>query len=317
MVHSHGHGSHALHDHAPARYDAAFAIGMALNGAYIAIEAAFGFYADSLALLADAGHNLSDVIGLGIAWGAYWLSGVRPTPRRSYGWRSSTILAALANGVLLLVAVGAIAWEAVRRFSEPGEAMGGTLMIVAGIGVVVNLATAMLFMRGRHDDLNLRGAYLHMLADALVSVGVVVAGLLMMLTELPWIDPATSLVVAAVILWGTWGLLTESVNLALHAAPRGLDPVAVREYLESLPGVTAVHDVHVWAMSTTETALTAHLVRPEVTNDDALLHQAIGELHDRFGIEQVTLQIERDAAGFACREDWVGVTKPHRCEDHA
>lgn len=316
MVHSHGHGSHALHDHAPARYDAAFAIGMVLNGAYIAIEAAFGFYADSLALLADAGHNLSDVVGLGIAWGAYWLSGVRPTPRRSYGWRSSTILAALVNGVLLLVAVGAIAWEAVRRFGEPGEAMGGMMMAVAGVGVVVNLATAMLFMRGRHEDLNLRGAYLHMLADAMVSVGVVVAGALTLLTGWLWIDPATSLIVAAVILWGTWGLLTESANLALHAAPRGLDPVAVREYLESLPGVVAVHDIHVWAMSTTETALTAHLVRPDETNDDALLKQAIRELHDRFGIEQVTLQIERDAAGFACCEDRIGAERPHRCEDH-
>lgn len=316
MVHSHGHGSHALHDHAPARYDAAFAIGMALNAIYIAIEAGFGFYSDSLALLADAGHNLSDVFGLGIAWGAYWLSGVRATPRRSYGWGGSTILAALANGVLLLVAVGAIAWEAIRRFAEPGEAMGGTMMVVAGVGVVINLATALLFMRGRKDDLNLRGAYLHMLADALVSVGVVVAGLLMLLTGWLWLDPAVSLVVAAVVLWGTWGLLAESANLALQGAPSDLDPLKVREYLESLPGVTAVHDVHVWAMSTTEAALTAHLVRPHETNDDALLHQAIRELHDRFGIEQITLQVERDATGFSCEEE-TGTAKPHRCEDHA
>lgn len=281
------------HVHEPANYNKAFALGVGLNLAYVALEAGFGSWADSLALLADAGHNLSDVLGLLLAWGAHHLSRARSSPRRTYGWRSTTILAALLNSLLLLVAVGAIAWEAVRRLQTPAAPAGDMMMLVAALGVVINTATALLFLRGRQHDVNLHAAFLHMAADAGVSLGVVVAGLGVRLTGWAWLDPAASLLISAVILAGTWGLLRESLNLMLHSVPRAIDLTAVREYLESLPGVVRVHDLHVWAMSTTQTALTAHLVKPEVADDDPLLALTGRELHERFGIDHATLQIER------------------------
>ena len=289
MAHDHSHP----HSHAPANYGRAFGIGIALNVAFVMIEAGFGLASNSLALLADAGHNLSDVLGLLLAWGGYALCKLRPTERHTYGWRGSTILAALFNALILLLAIGGIAWEAVRRFNAPVEPAGWTIVIVAAVGVVINVATALLFLRGRDSDLNIRGAFLHMAADAGISAGVVVAGLAIRWTGQGWIDPATSLAIALLIFASTWGLLRESVNLAVQAVPAGIDAAVVRDYLATLPGVAEVHDLHVWAMSTTEVALTAHLVRPELGDIDALLDRASDDLHHRFGIAHTTLQIER------------------------
>ena len=298
-------GSHS-HSHAPANYGRAFALGIGLNVLYVAVEAGYGFWAGSLALLADAGHNASDVLGLLLAWGGYALAKLPPSETRTYGWRGSTILAALLNGLILLVAVGAIAWEAVRRFSEPAVVPGLTIVAVAAVGVVINTATAFLFFKGRKNDINIRGAFLHMAADAAVSVGVVVAGLLIRYTGADWIDPVTSLVIAAVIFWGTWGLLRESFDLSMQAAPRGVDVAAVRAFLLDRPGVTDVHDLHVWAMSTTETALTAHLLKPPsgegAGDEDEFLAETTRELHDRFGIEHATIQIERRHDPRLCRQ---------------
>lgn len=309
--HAHGHHDHGDshdprhdhhgHHHGPARYDRAFAVAIGLNLAFVAIEAVAGLIIGSLALLADAGHNLSDVLGLVIAWGATWLSRRRPTPRRTYGYRRSSILASLANAVLLLIAVGAIVLESLRRVAAPAPVDGTTVAIVAAIGVLVNTATALLFLSGRKDDLNIKGAYLHMAADAAVSVGVVVGALVIMATGWIWIDPAISLVIAAVITLGTWSLLRDSLDLALDAVPVGIDHLAVERYLQGLPGVTEVHDLHIWAMSTTETALTAHLVRPHGTLDDALLAEACTTLQGRFGIGHSTIQVESGDGARACR----------------
>ena len=298
---SHNH-SHHHHHHAPANYNWAFAWGVGLNTVYIVVEAVFGFLAGSLALLADAGHNLSDVLGLLLAWGAHYLSRWPATSRRTYGFRSSSILAALFNALILLVAIGGIIWEAIRRFNTPAEIEGTTIMWVAGIGVVINTVTALLFLRGGERDLNIRGAFLHMAADAGISLGVVLAGLGIWLTGQLWIDPVVSLVVAVIIFYGTWDLLKESINLAMHAVPREIDPQQVRSYLEELPGVTAVHDLHIWAMSTTETALTAHLVRPSANDDDTLLAEVAAHLHDEYHIEHTTVQIERCAEAARCRQ---------------
>jgi cobalt-zinc-cadmium efflux system protein len=294
MAHNHAHTS--------THYDKAFAWGIALNVGYIVVEAVFGLWVNSLALLADAGHNLSDVLGLVLAWGAHYLTRLRPTERHTYGWRSTSILAALTNALILLVAIGGIAWEAVRRFGTPAEVGGTTVMWVAGTGVVINGLTAMLFYQGRHRDLNIRGAFLHMAADAAVSLGVVVAGGAIYLAGWNWIDPATSLAVAVVIFLGTWGLLRDSVDLALHAVPRGIDAGEVRQYLRSLPGVSEVHDLHIWGLSTTHIALTAHLVKPDADDEDALLARINEELHERFGIEHSTVQLERDADAAQCRQ---------------
>lgn len=283
----------AHHHHGPSNYTRAFAAGVALNTAYILLEGGAGFWTGSLALLSDASHNLSDVLGLLLAWGGFALSRVKPSERRTYGWRSSTILAALFNALILLVVTGGIAWEAIRRFVTPAEVPGTTIMVVAAVGVVINTITALLFLRGRKEDLNIRGAYLHMAADAGVSVAVVIAGLGIRLTGLTWIDPVTSLLIALVILVGTWELFRESLDLAMQAVPKGIDPAEVQRALLELDGVTAVHDLHIWGMSTSETALTVHLIKPAVENDDALLHRAKQELHDRFGIEHVTIQVER------------------------
>lgn len=288
------------HSHAPANYGRAFAIGVVLNLVYVAVEAGFGFWDNSLALLSDAGHNLSDVLGLLIAWGGFALSRIPPSLERTYGWRSSTILAALFNALLLLAAVGAIVWESLRRLLEPGELPGTAMIVVAAVGVVVNTATALFFLRGRHHDLNIRGAFLHMAADAGVSLGVVIAGLAIHATGWHWIDPVTSLLIAAAIFFGTWNLFKESVDLATHAVPPGIDPEQVYDALRKAPGVTEVHDLHIWAMSTTETALTARLVIPTIGNDDELLCELQHELHDRFGIEHTTIQIMRESAKVAC-----------------
>jgi cobalt-zinc-cadmium efflux system protein len=289
--HHHDH-SHAGHVHAPATFGRAFAIGIGLNTAFVLVEAGYGFVANSTALLADAGHNLSDVLGLVVAWTAAVLSKRPPTPRLTYGLRNTSILAALANAVLLLIAAGAIILEAVQRLLHPEPVAGMTVIIVAAIGIVINGVTAWLFASGRHGDLNIRGAYLHMAADAAVSAGVVAAGILIMMTGWLWVDPVTSLLIVAVIVWGTWGLLRESTAMSMAAVPSAIDPIAVRGYLSALPGVVSVHDLHIWPMSTTETALTAHLVMPAGNPGDAFLIETCRRLSRDFKIGHATLQIE-------------------------
>ncbi|WP_145057606.1 cation diffusion facilitator family transporter [Adhaeretor mobilis] len=291
MSHSHSHG-HA-HDHGVTNYGRAFALGVALNVLYVLVEAGYGLYAGSLALLSDAGHNLSDVFGLLLAWGGHALAQKPPTSRRTYGYRGTTILAAFLNALLLLVAIGAISWEAIGRFGDPAPTAGLPIIIVASIGVVINTATALLFVSGRKSDLNLQGAYLHMAADAAVSVGVVIAGIAIYFTQLAWIDPAVSLLIAGAIFASTWGLLRESINLTTQAVPAAIDPNTVTDYLANVAGVTEVHDLHIWAMSTTEVALTVHLVKPELADEDELLCEIQTALHDHFGIEHATIQIER------------------------
>ncbi len=305
--HGHDHNSHAPghhgHSHAPADFGMAFAVGAGINLAFVAAEFAAGLLTGSLALLADAGHNLADVAGLLLAWTAVVLAKRPPTARRTYGLRKGTILASLANAGLLLAGVGAVAWEAIIRLEHPQPVATGWMAAVAAIGVAVNTITALMFMRGHKDDLNLRGVYLHMAADAAVSAGVVVAALVIGVTHWLWLDPVVTLVVLAVIVAGTWGLLRDSLDLALDAAPRGVDPAAVRAALAALPGVTDVHHLHIWAMSTTETALTAHLVAPGATQ--GLLQLANSRLGE-MGIGHVTLQIERtpedDCGGQRCVE---------------
>ena len=292
---AHAHDHHA-HDHAPRDFGRAFAIGTALNLGFVVVEAVYGMLAGSMALLADAGHNAGDVLGLLIAWAAATLGQKGPRGRYTYGFRSSTILAALLNALLLLVASTVIAAEAIRRFADPAPVAGGTVMAVAGIGIVINAATALMFMRGRHDDLNINGAFLHMAADAAVSAGVVIAGFLILHTGLHWIDPVTSLAIVAVIVASTWGLLRDSVAMSLHAAPPGVDPAAIAAFLQEQPGVADLHDLHVWPMSTTETALTVHLLVPAGYPGDAFTAQLAASLKGRFGIDHATVQIETDAA---------------------
>jgi cobalt-zinc-cadmium efflux system protein len=297
MLHGHDHYGHAHHDHGghshgPATHDRAFALGVALNLLFVGGETVAGFLANSLALLADAGHNLGDVLGLLLAWGAAWLARRRPTFRRTYGYGRSSILAAVLNAMILLIAVGGIAVEAVNRFLHPEPVAGGTVMAVAALGIVVNGVTAWLFAAGHRHDLNIRGAFLHMAGDAAVSLGVVVAALLIGVTGWWWLDPAVSLAVVVVILLATWSLTRDALNLALDAVPATIDRHAVEAYLAGLPGVAEVHDLHIWAMSTTETALTAHLVRPNASLDDGLLAAAAHELEHRFGIHHATIQIE-------------------------
>jgi len=278
----------------------AFAIGIGLNAAFVLAEVGAGLWSSSLALLADAGHNLSDVLALLLAWGAAVLARRAPAGRRTYGLRKATILASLANAIMLLIAVGAIASESVRRLMHPTAISTGLVMLTAALGVGINTATALLFFRRRGEDLNVRGAFLHMAGDAAVSLAVVIGAGVIAATSLFWIDPALSLLIAGVIVLGTWTLLRDSVDLALDAAPRGIDVTAVRQWLCALPGVDEVHDLHVWAMSTTETALTAHLIRPANDDGDAFLHAACEGLARRFNIGHATLQVETDAA-MACR----------------
>ncbi len=290
--HAHGNGGGHGHSHAPADFGRAFAIGVVLNTAFVIVEATFGFLSGSMALVADAGHNLSDVLGLLIAWGASIAAKKPPSTRFTYGLKSSTILAAFANAMLLLVAIGAILIETIDRLLDPVEPEGWTMIWVAGIGIVINTATALMFMRGRKDDLNIRGAFLHMAADALVSVGVVIAGIAILMTGVVLIDPIVSLVIVAVIAWGTWGLLKDSVKMSLLAVPDSVDENRVRTYLQGLPGVEAVHDLHIWPMSTTETALTAHLIMPGGHPGDAFLHETAHALEHDHAIGHVTLQVE-------------------------
>jgi cobalt-zinc-cadmium efflux system protein len=288
------------HSHGPVSYTRAFAIGIALNLAFVAAETIYGLRANSLALLADAGHNFTDVLGLLLAWGAAVLSKRLPTLRRTYGVRRFSILAALGNAILLLIAICALAWEALGRFRHPEPVAPGIVMWVAAVGIAVNAITALMFASGRKGDVNIRGAFLHMAADAAVSATVVIAAIVIAVTGWVWVDPAVSLLVVVVIAFGTWGLLRESIDLALDAVPRGVSPETVEAYLRNLPGVGEVHDLHIWGMSTTEAALTAHLIKPDLIDDDAFLRAVCKELHDRFGIEHSTLQIERGHGPTPC-----------------
>lgn len=288
------------HQHATTDYNRAFAVGVGLNIVFVVIEITYGVIADSLALITDAGHNLSDVLALLLAWGATYLAGKRPSLRRTYGYSRATILASMFSGLLLLAAVAVIAWEAFQRFFEPAQPAGITIMAVAAIGVVINAVTAWFFASGKDHDLNIRGAYLHMAADALVSLGVVISGFIIWKYGLSWFDPLSSLVIAAVIFWSTWELLRDSLNLAIDGVPRGVDPDKVRSWLCAQPGVEGMHDLHIWPISTTETALTVHLVMPLPPTDDAFLYQLAQQLQERFKIAHATFQVERGDEDVTC-----------------
>ena len=288
------------HHHGPATVSRAFAFGIALNPGFVAVEAFYGWRADSLALVADAGHNLADVAGLLLAWVATLAAGRQPDHRHTYGWQRASILAAFANAVLLLVAMGSLLWEAFHRLQSPPAADGMTIVVIAAIGVVVNGVTAALFMSGRKSDMNIRGAFLHMAADALVSLGVVAAGTMYLLTGWTWLDPATSIAIALVIIAGTWGLFRGSLHLLFDGVPESVVLAEVDELLRALPGVEDVHDLHVWAMSTTGIALTAHLVMPDGHPGDAFLERIAHELHQQFHITHPTIQIELDGLDHGC-----------------
>jgi cobalt-zinc-cadmium efflux system protein len=295
--HDHSEYDHALgsgHAHAPASFGQAFAIGIALNAGFVIVEVVYGILANSVALLADAGHNLGDVLGLLVAWTASVLVRRAPSARFTYGLRGSSILAALFNAVFLLLIVGAISWEAIQRFGNPEPVAGRTVMIVAAIGIVINGVTAWLFAAGRKADLNLRAAFAHMLADALVAAGVVVAGFVILMTGWLWLDPLVSLAINAVIVWGTWGLLRDSVGMSMAAVPENINPADVREFIVGRAGVASLHDLHIWPMSTTEIALTCHLVMPAGHPGDVFIQNLCGELSERFKINHATLQIEVD-----------------------
>lgn len=291
--HSHGGHGHAGHSHAAPDSLRAFAIGASLNFGFVIIEVIFGLLAGSLALLADAGHNLSDVLGLLLAWGAAWLSRRAPTRNRTFGYGRSSILAALANAMILLIGTGGIIVEAISRISDPEPVQTGIVMVVAAVGIAVNMGTALMFMAGRKGDLNVRGAFIHMVADGAVSLGVVVAAGVIALTGWLWLDPVVSLVIAVAIIAGTWGLLRDSVNLAMDMVPAGIDPDEVEAYLAARPGVSEVHDMHIWGLSTTSVALSAHLVRPDGALDDVFLAETCAELKGRFGIAHPVLQVEQ------------------------
>ncbi len=290
------------HRHTQANFNRAFGLGIALNTGFVAIESFYGWQINSLALLADAGHNLSDVAGLVLAWAGSWAVNLQPNARHTYGFKRATILAAFANALLLLLAMGGLTWEAIGRLSAPQaalQAQGLTIMAVAGVGIVINAATALLFMRGNADDLNIRAAFWHMAADALVSAGVVVAGALTLWLGWVWLDPIVSLMIAAVILWSTWSLFTQSLHLLFDGVPASVDMDGVRGLLLGLPGVTDVHDLHVWAMSTSHIALTAHLVI-DTPDTGTLLHAAEEALHAHFEIRHVTLQLETPSYAKVC-----------------
>lgn len=297
--HAHGHDLHG-HDHAPPGHGRAFAIGITLNVAFVIVEAWYGWVSGSLALLADAAHNLSDVGGLLLAWAAFAAARLRPSDSKTYGWRRGSILASFVNAVILLVAMGSLGWEAIQRLSNPAPIAAGTVMVVAAIGVVINAATAALFMAGRKNDLNIRGAFLHMAADALVSVGVVLAGALYLWQGWAWIDPLASLLIAFVVIIGTWSLFRQSLHLLFDGVPEHIKLPEVRDCLQAIAGVASVHDLHVWAMSTAEPALTAHLVTQGERGSNDILHEAQRAIHARFGIEHITLQIEAEACAASC-----------------
>jgi cobalt-zinc-cadmium efflux system protein len=280
-------------------FNRAFAIGVALNVGYVIAQVGFGIFAHSLALLADAGHNFGDVLGLVLAWCASYLTKRPATERRTYGWRRTSIMAALVNAIVLLLTVGAITLEAVRRFARAEPVAPNIIIVVAAIGVLLNGITAWLFMRGREHDLNIRGAFVHMAADAAISAGVVIAGAAIYFTGWLWLDPLTSVIINVIIVIGTWSLLRDSFNLAMDAVPEHVDLSAVKKYLAELPNVSAVHDLHIWAMSTTQTALTAHLVMPNEPAGDRFLHDVCAHLQTAFGIEHSTIQIEQNAEACA------------------
>jgi cobalt-zinc-cadmium efflux system protein len=288
------------HDHTPKNFSRAFAVSIALNTGFVIVEVSYGILSNSLALIADAGHNLSDVLGLLMAWGASILVRQLPTPRRTFGLKRSSILAALLNACFLLIVSGGVGWEAIQRLREPSAVAGGTVIIVALVGTVINSISAAMFFIGRKGDLNIRGAFLHLAADAVVSLAVVVSGILIILTKWNWIDPVMSLIVIAVIVSGTWELFQESANLILDAVPESINPVTVRSYLEQLENVTEVHDLHIWAMSTTEICLTVHLIMPSGHPGDEFLQDVCHELHDRFDIEHPTIQVELGDSDRAC-----------------
>lgn len=300
------HDHHHNHAHSPAAFNRAFALGIGLNIAFVIIEAFYGWRAGSLALLADAGHNLSDVAGLLLAWGAAFAGRIHPDARHTYGWQRASILAAFANAILLLVAMGSLLWEAAHRLYTPAPTEGFTIIVVSGIGVVINSLTAALFMAGSKHDLNIRSAFLHMAADALVSFGVMAAGVLYLWQGWVWLDPATSIVIALIIIAGTWGLFRQSLHLLFDGVPEGINLTAVDTWLRHQPGVTGVHDLHVWAMSTTGIALTAHLVMPAGHPGDAFFEHVAHALRDEFGITHPTLQIERADSNHGCESQGAG-----------
>lgn len=304
--HHHGHGHGHGHAHEPANYGRAFVVGISLNLLFVVVETVYGVASSSVALVADAAHNLSDVLGLAFAWAAFLLAQRKPSKRRTYGLRKTTVLAALGNAVLLLVAIGGVSWEAIGRLRNPAPIQGGVVMVVAALGVLVNGVSALLFARGRKDDANVGGAFLHLASDAAVSFGVVIAGAIIMRTGWMWLDPLVSIVVSMVILVGTWGLLKHSVDLALDAVPRGIDADEVSAYLAGLPGVIEVHDLHIWAMSTTETALTAHLVMENHACHARFLGDVGRALQRRFKIDHPTLQVEAPEAPDPCGQAAAG-----------
>ncbi|QJB69248.1 cation diffusion facilitator family transporter [Parasphingorhabdus halotolerans] len=305
--HAHGHSHHdrhGPHGHMPANFSRAFALGIALNTIYIVVEVIYGLLSGSMALLADAGHNLSDVLGLAVAWAGAELAKRPPSKQFTYGLGGSSILAALLNGLFLLLACGAIAWEAIGRFGNPSEISSTTVIIVASIGIAINFGTAMLFMRGQKDDINIRGAFLHMMADAGVSAGVVLGGVFIYFTGLNWIDPVISLLIVALIFWSTWGLLSEAVRMSLSGVPRNIDVEQVMNSLSAEPGVTAVHDLHIWPMSTSETAMTAHLVMPGGHPGKGFLAKVQEHMKQRYAIHHITIQIElEDEEAELCQTD--------------
>ena len=290
------------HHHKPTSYNRSFILGILLNSGFVIVEATYGFLGNSIALLADAGHNLSDVLGLILAWSAHWLVKMPPTQRYTYGLRRSSIMAAMLNASLLMLAMGAIATESIQRLTHPLPVAEYQVIGVALVGILVNTFTALLFMSGKEKDLNIKAAFLHMATDALVSVGVVLAGVAILVTGWLWFDPVVSLIIVVVIIFGTWGLLRDSVNLALDAVPKTIEPLAVRTYLADLPGVVAVHDLHIWAMSTTENALTAHLVMPTGNPGDAFLSRINLELHHNFDIDHTTIQVETGNSILPCQQ---------------
>lgn len=291
------------HSHEINNYNRSFTLGIALNIIFVAIEAGYGIFADSLALIADAGHNLSDVVGLLLAWGASMLATKTATEKRTYGFRKATIIASLASAIILLVAIGGIAWEAIGRFTNPKPVEGMTVLIVAAIGVVINTLTALLFVKGQKHDLNIRGAFLHMSADAGVSLGVVVAGILIMIKGWLWIDPVVSLAVVAIIFIGTWGLLRDSFNYAIDAVPRNIDIAGIKKYIMNYERVNHIHDLHVWPLSTTAVALTVHIVVTNDSLDNSFLRELQQHLHDNFGIEHATIQLETSTSENDCMLD--------------